>query len=495
MFSCEPSDRGDLSDHPTCLCCQPQLRLAAHRINRDLSRRGFIAGAGASLAYLGLFRPDPAHAASAGPIRPVVFSNFLLFDGNSKALRGGLRLLVEDNRIKAIAAGELTAPDGAQTIDCGGRVVMPGLIDAHWHTIFAALPLPVLFSADIGFILLAASAEAERTLMRGFTTVRDLGGPSFALKQAIDQGLATGPRIYPSGAMITTTGGHGDMRPLSDLPRSPGGPLSYMERTGSANIADSADEVRLRVREQLVLGASQIKLVGGGGVASPRTTLDMFTFTEPELRAGVEAAADRNTYVAAHAYPSTQIRRAIAAGVRCIEHGHLMDDATAAFMAEKGIWLSTQPFVSEDDTPPLADEQSRINLRQVMSGTNTVYTLAKKHNIKTAFGTDCLFSRAIAERQGLMLTHLTRWYDNAEILKMATSVNAELLAMSGPRNPYPGKLGVIEEGAFADLLVIDGNPIDHIELMAKPDKSLMVIMKDGQIYKDTLTKGPGSDRG
>jgi imidazolonepropionase-like amidohydrolase len=370
-------------------------------------------------------------------------------------------------------------------IDCGGRVMMPGLIDAHWHTIFAALPVPALFSADIGYIFLAASAEAERTLMRGFTTVRDLGGPSFALKQAIDEGLVTGPRIYPSGAMITTTGGHGDLRPLSDLPRSPGGPLSYMERTGGANIADSADEVRLRVREQLLQGASQIKLVGGGGVASPRTTLDMFTFGAPEFRAGVEAAADRNTYVAVHAYPSAQIQRAIAAGVQCIEHGHLMDEATAMLIAEKDIWLSTQPFVSDDDAPPMTG-QSRINLLQVIAGTNTVYALAKEHKIKTAFGTDLLFSSTITERQGFMLTHLTRWYDNAEILKMATSVNAELLAMSGPRNSYQGKLGIIEEGALADLLVIDGNPLDDIELVARPDKNFMVIMKDGKIYKDTL---------
>jgi imidazolonepropionase-like amidohydrolase len=420
-----------------------------------------------------------------------VFGNFLLFDGKSTDLRGGLRLLVEANHIKLIATGDLTAPEGARVIDCGGRVMMPGLIDAHWHSIFAALPLPALFTSDIGYIFLAASAEAERTLMRGFTTIRDLGGPSFALKQAIDQGLATGPRIYPSGAMITTTGGHGDMRPLSDLPRPPGGPPSYMERTGSANIADSADEVRLRVREQLIQGASQIKLVGGGGVASPRTTLDMFTFSEPELRAGVEAAADRNTYVAVHAYPPGPIQRAVAAGVRCIEHGHLMDEATAVLMAEKDIWLSTQPFVSEDDTPPLTYDQSRANLSQVIAGTNTVYALAKEHKIKTAFGTDCLFSRTITERQGLMLTHLTRWYDNADILKMATSVNAELLAMSGPRNPYPGKLGVIEEGALADLLVIDGNPIEHIELMAKPDQNFMVIMKDGKIYKDTLSSSSG----
>jgi imidazolonepropionase-like amidohydrolase len=494
MFACTSADQADLPRQPTCLCCQPQLQFAARRINRDLSRRGFIAGAGASLAALGLFRPGDARAAPPGPTRPVVFVNLLLFDGTSKALRGGLRLLVEGNRIKLIANGDLPTPDGAQVVDCGGRVMMPGLIDAHWHAIFAALPVPALFAADIGYIFLAASAEAERTLMRGFTTVRDLGGPSFALKQAIDDGLATGPRIYPSGAMITTTGGHGDLRPLSDLPRNPGAP-SYMERTGAANIADSADEIRLRVREQLLQGASQIKLVGGGGVASPRTTLDMFTFTEPELRAGVEAAADRNTYVAAHAYPPAQIRRAIAAGVRCVEHGHLMDEATAALMAEKNIWLSTQPFVDESDAAPLADNQSRINLRQVIAGTNTVYALAKKHQIKTAFGTDCLFSRAIAERQGIMLTHLSRWYDNADVLKMATSSNAELLAMSGPRNPYQGKLGVIEEGALADLLVIDGNPIEHIELMAEPDKNFMVIMKDGKIYKNTLPSSPRSDRG
>ena len=486
MFSCTSANRVDVPCYPTCLCCQPQIQSAVRRINRDLSRRGFVTGVSASLASLGFFRPKGAQSAPPGPTPPIMFGNFLLFDGKSKSLRGGLRLLVEGNRIKLIASGDMTPPDGAQIIDCGGRVMTPGLIDAHWHSIFAALPVSALFTADIGYIFLAASAEAERTLMRGFTTVRDLGGPSFALKQAIDAGLATGPRIYPSGAMITTTGGHGDMRPLSDLPRNPGGPLSYMERTGSANIADSADEVRLRVREQLLQGASQIKLVGGGGVASPRTTLDMFTFSEPELRAGVDAAADRNTYVAVHAYRTAQIQRAIAAGVQCIEHGHLMDEATAVLMAERDIWLSTQPFVSADDVAPFTYDQSRNNLLQVINGTDTVYALAKKHNVKTAFGTDCLFSSKITERQGLMLTHLTRWYDNADILKMATSNNAELLALSGPRNPYQGKLGVIEEDALADLLVIDGNPIDHIELMARPDRNFMIIMKDGKIYKDTL---------
>jgi imidazolonepropionase-like amidohydrolase len=426
-----------------------------------------------------------ARAASPAPSPPIVFANFLLFDGNARTLRGGLRLLIEDNRIKAIASGDSTAPDGARTINCGGRVLMPGLIDAHWHSMFAAVSVPELFNADIGYIFLAASAQAERTLMRGFTTIRDLGGPCFALKQAIDEGLVTGPRIFPSGAMITITGGHGDMRPLSDLPRSPGGPLSYMERSGAANIADSVDEIRLRVREQLLQGASQIKLVGGGGVASPRTTLDMFAFSEAELRAGVAAAADRNTYVAVHAYPPAMIQRAIAAGAQCIEHGHLLDEATAKLMAEKNIWLSTQPFVGEDDQAPLAG-QSRTNFLQVLEGTNTVYGLAKEHKIKTAFGTDLVFSTKFTERQGIMLTHLSRWYDNVDILKMATSTNAELLAMSGRRNPYPGKLGVIEEGAFADLLVVDGDPTKDIELFAEPDRNLVVIMKDGKVYKNKL---------
>jgi imidazolonepropionase-like amidohydrolase len=482
MFSCLSGDQPEGTGSQGCSCCRGELQSLTRRINADLSRRGFVAGLGASVAMLGFPRTARAQRAATPPI---VFTNLLLFDGKSSALRAGVSLLVEGEKIKTIATGNPAAPEGSSTIDCGGRVVMPGLIDAHWHCMFAALPIATLFSADVGYIFLAASAEAERTLMRGFTTIRDLGGPSFALKQAIDEGLVPGPRIYPCGAMITTTGGHGDLRPLSDLPRSPGGPVSFMERTGGANIADSVDEVRLRVREQLLQGASQIKLVGGGGVSSPRTTLDMLTFSEPELRAGVEAAADRNTYVAAHAYPPVAIRRALAAGVQCIEHGHLMDEATAKLMADKGVWLSIQPFVGEEDTVPLSG-QSRVNFVEVIAGTNTAYPLAKAHKLKTAFGSDLLFSARKAVRQGIMLTHLTRWYENAEALKMATATNGELLALSGPRNPYPGKLGVLEEGAFADLILVDGDPIANIALIENPEKNFLIIMKGGRIYKDTL---------
>jgi imidazolonepropionase-like amidohydrolase len=249
MFSCTSNDDADVVKHTGCLCHRPEIQVLTRRVNTGLSRRGFVAGMTTSIASLGLSRHATALPVPAPPSRPILFANFRLFDGKSGSLREGVRLLVEGNRIKAVSTGKPAAPDGAQVIDCGGRVLMPGLIDAHWHSMFAGLPLSSLLTGDIGFIHLAAGAEAERTLMRGFTTIRDLGGPVFAFKQAIDQDLVSGPRIYPSGAMITSTGGHGDLRPLSDVPRSPAGPPSALEKSGASNIADSPDEVRLRVRE------------------------------------------------------------------------------------------------------------------------------------------------------------------------------------------------------------------------------------------------------
>lgn len=236
-------------------------------------------------------------------------------------------------------------------IDGRGRTLMPGLIDNHWHTTLAR-PTPVeLLEADVGYINLLAGAEAQATLMRGFTTVRDLGGPSFGLKRAIDEGLVAGLRIYPSGAMITITGGHGDFRSRGDLPRQIGGPLTRMEMLGGSMVADSPDEVRVRIREQLLLGASQVKLTAGGGVASPHSPLDVATFNEDELRAAVQAAENWGTYVSTHAYTPVSIQRAVNAGVKVIEHGHLMDESTAKLMAEKGTWLSFQPFTDDGHVP------------------------------------------------------------------------------------------------------------------------------------------------
>ncbi|MBR1204647.1 MULTISPECIES: amidohydrolase family protein [unclassified Bradyrhizobium] len=437
-----------------------------------------------ALIGTGLVGSPPARAQQdAG----VLFQNVRIFDGKNGALSGPSNVLIRNNKIEKISTAAITAD--AQVIAGDGRVLMPGLIDAHWHAMLVRPTPAAAIAGDVGYTNLLAAAEATATLMRGFTTIRDMGGPAFSLKRAIDEGLVAGPRIYPSGAMITITGGHGDFRQLSDLPRTIGGMLSRMERIGGAMVADSPDEVRVRAREQLMQGASQVKLTAGGGVASPFSPLDVSTFTEPELRAAVEAAENWGTYVAVHAYTPVAIERSIAAGVKCIEHGHLMDDASARLMAEKGIWLSTQPFLDLSGASALGPAE-QDKMRQVVAGTDRVYGFAKKYKLKTAFGTDVLFSKALADRQGAMLTTLTRWYTPAEALAMATSTNAELLSLSGPRNPYPGRLGVVEEGALADLLLVDGNPIDNIKLIEDPAKNFLVIMKDGKVYKNLL----GGDR-
>jgi imidazolonepropionase-like amidohydrolase len=423
-----------------------------------------------------------------------LFQDVRIFDGKGAALSEPSNVLVRGNKIEKISTEAIPTDRRGDTklIDCGGRTLMPGLIDAHWHCMMAATPLSVLMTADIGYVNLLASKEAGNTLMRGFTTIRDLGGPAFDLKRAIDEGVINGPRIYPSGAMITITGGHGDFRQTFEVPRVPGGPLTHMEQMGGSIVADSPDEVRIRAREQLMLGATQIKLTAGGGVASPHSPLDVSTFTEPELRAAVEAAKNWGTYVTVHAYTPNAILRAIEAGVKCIEHGHLMDEATARLMAEKGIWLSTQPFLGDEDSNPFPPgSEQRAKKLQVAAGTDTAYALAKKYRLKTAFGTDILFDAREATRQGAWLAKLARWYTPAEVLKMATSVNAELLALSGLRNPYPGKLGVIEEGALADLLLVDGDPIANIKLIEEPAKNFLVIMKDGKVFKNELKHQQG----
>src|SRR5512144_1012062 len=290
-----------------------------------------------------------AQPQSVEPSTPILFENVRIFDGKSDTSSAGMNVLVRGNTIDKISKDPIPSDLSAITkiIAGGGRTLMPGLIDMHWHTMLVRPTVAALLAGDIGHLNLMAGAEATDTLMRGFTTVRDMGGPAFGLKRAIDEGTIPGPRIYPSGAIITVTGGHGDFRQPFEVPRVLGAPQSRGEQTGAAMVADSPDEVRVRVREQLLLGATQIKLTAGGGVASPHSPLDVSTFTEAELRAAVEAAENWGTYVTVHAYTPVAIQRAIAAGVKCIEHGHLMDEATARLMAEKRIWLSTQPFLEE----------------------------------------------------------------------------------------------------------------------------------------------------
>ena len=472
---------GHLIHNAGCSCANPVLQQRSHYLS-DYSRRNFLRGIG-SVAAVGLM-PMAGHAQTATAPSKILFRQAKVFDGKSETLQAGVQVLVEGQKIVAIDKANNPPPDGTTVVDCADGVLMPGMIDAHWHTIYAAVPLQVLLAGDPGIIFAASTAEAERTLMRGFTTVRDLGGPVFTFKQAIDTGLIPGPRIFPAGAMITTSGGHGDLRMPSEIPAREG-QLSLSEMMGSAAIVDDVGELKRRVREQLLQGASQVKLVGGGGVSSPRAPLDMTTFSEAEIRAAVDVARDWNTYVTVHAYASNTVQRAIAGGAACVEHAHLMDENTARTFADKSVWLSTQPFLSMDDTGSQtgvgAERAARLFL-----GTPKIYGYAKKFGIKTAWGSDVLFSPALTSRQNNMLTHLSNWYTNAEALRMATSGNADLLALSNLRTPYAGALGVIQKDALADILVWDGNPLDDFKLVEDPQRNLKVIVKDGRIFKNTL---------
>jgi imidazolonepropionase-like amidohydrolase len=427
---------------------------------------------------------QPALAQPVADSGSTLFQNVRVFDGKSARLSGPSNVLVRGNTIAQISTGPIAPDAGTRVIDGGGRTLMPGLIDNHWHMMFIRPTPDVMLSADVGYLNFLAGAEANATLLRGFTTVRDVGGPVFSLKRAIDEGLVVGPRIYPSGAMITVTSGHGDFRNFTDLPRV-AGQLTRGEIIGAAAIVDTPDEMRTRAREQLMQGASQIKLTAGGGVSSPFSPIDVVTFTPAEVRAAVEAAHNWGTYVVAHAFTDEAIRQSIDAGALCIEHGFLMNEDTAKLIADKGIWLSLQPLPDALRTNFPVGTVQRAKADEVFPGIGRAYEFAKKYNIKTAWGTDVLFSQALAQQQGAILASLGRWYTPPEALIMATSTNAELLRLSGKRNPYPLALGVIEQGAYADMLLVEGNPLENLNLVADPG-NFVIIMKDGRVYKNTL---------
>lgn len=467
---------------PSCSCCTAEVRSITRRVEHDLSRRGFMGG---SAATLGLAAYAGPAAAQTGP-RHVLFTNARLFDGLEPSTRPGVSLLVEGDRIAQIVQGPITPPEGTLVIDAAGRTLMPGLIDAHWHTMLAAMTVARMLTAEAGDIHLAAAGQARRTLMRGFTTVRDMGGPAFALKRAIDQGLVEGPRIYPSGAIISQTSGHGDFRNVWELP-SRGGALTRAETLGAASLADGRDAVLRATREQLMLGASQIKLVAGGGVASIYDPIDVTQFLPEELEAAVRAAADWGTYVGAHVYTPTGMRRCIEAGVKSIEHGQLADEDTVRLMADHGVVWSLQPFI-EELNPNTADLTPLMvsKWQAVWGGTDTAYRLAQQYRVPVAFGTDFLFDPRIAEFQGRWLAAMRRWYTPSQALKMATADNAAILRLSGARNPYPHALGVAQAGAYADLLLVQGDPTENLDLVADPDANFRLIMKGGRIYKNSL---------
>lgn len=366
-------------------------------------------------------------------------------------------------------------------IDGAGRVLMSGLSDAHWHMVFAPNSMANMQAADTGLVYGYAVAEAERTLMRGFTTIRDTGGPTFGLKQAIDRGGILGPRVFPSGALISQTAGHGDFGAAYDRPVDLGGRPSHFEEIGAFTIANGPAQVSSAVRMQLKRGASQIKLALGGGVISDSDPIDTLQYTDEEIRTAVQTATDWGTYVCTHVYTVPGIRRAIEAGVRSIEHGHIVDQPTLRLMAQKDVWLSLQPFEEGDN--PLSPEQ--IAKAEPTSHWDRVAAWAKEEGTSVAFGTDLLFQPDSTGAQPQLLSRFAPVFGNVGALKIATSGNASLFALSGERNPYKAaRLGVIEPGAWADVLLVNGDPTRDITVLEDYERNLDVIIKDGVIVKD-----------
>ncbi len=420
-----------------------------------------------------------------------LIKNVNIFDGKSEQLAMSQQVLVEGNLIKAIGTN-LQAGKGATVIDGDGRTLMPGLIDAHAHVTLVAPP-PGLFS-DLhwGYTGALVAREAERMLLRGFTTIRDAGGPAYGIAKAIDDGVVPGPRIYPSGHFIGQTSGHTDFRSYNETHPRDRSSRSSFEREW-AFIADGPDEVRAYTREVLRLGATQIKLSVGGGASSAYDPLDTTQYSVEEIRAAVSAAENWGTYVMVHAYHDRSVMNALEAGVRSIEHGALItNDETMIAMREKGAIYCPQALIFSPSEAML-EEGMKTMPTAVLKGKplrdnlDRSMRLAKKHGVRVAFGVDQLGGPEYLALQNGEFTSRLRWFTPVEILRQATSVNADLVAMSGPRNPYQtGPLGVIAEGAYADMLLVDGNPLEDLELLVDPEKNLSMIMKDGVIYKNTV---------
>lgn len=449
---------------------------------RSLRRGLSIASAAllVSLLTVGAASSQDRNAGEAAASR-TLFRDVRVLDVVNGRLSAPTDVLIEGNHIAKI--GRSGAPTGSvKTIEGRGRTLMPGLIDMHVHLTFGALTMPQMLSPELTPQAAeeAAGAQAQAMLLRGFTAVRDAGGPVFGLKRRIDSGDLVGPRIWPSGAVISQTSGHGDFRLPTEGSRRFGGKISRSEQFGANFIADGTDEVLTATRENLRQGASQIKLMAGGGTSSDYDPIDVTQYTFEEMKAAVDAAEDWNTYVMVHAYTPRAVRRAIDAGVKSIEHGHLLDDDTLRLMAQKGVWLSSQTL-SDDD--PSVDPRRREKRREILANIPRLWSSAKQLGVKLAWGTDFLFDPALNPQQNSYLVRMRQWFTPAEVIKLATYDNAELLALSGPRSPYPGRLGVVAEGALADLILVNGDPIARIDLLGDPARNFDVIMKDGKIYK------------
>lgn len=429
-----------------------------------------------------------AAVAQEDPASPILFTNVNVFDGKNKALIEDANIVVTGNLITAISTEPL-AVAGGRVIDGGGRMLIPGLTDSHTHIVWNDNIEKLIYSAPEGYVGVLAAKNAREMLLRGFTTVRDLGGPAHGLAQAIDAGIVDGPRIFPSGAFLSQSSGHGDFDPrLYYLSPHFTGQIDKAYLRGWTIIADGVPEVQKGSREILRAGATQIKIMGSGSITGAHDPLDVTEYTLEELKAIVKEADKWGTYATIHAYSSESIMNAIEAGVQSVEHALFASEKAMKLMKKKDVFFSTQ-FLSYSLTPEEAGMTGPAvpKYLEAQAGAKKGYELAKKVGVKMTWGTDILGSLDLTRLQSQEFVARSKYFSGYEILKQATSNNAELFARSGLRSPYQdGPLGVIEEGAYADILLVNGNPLEDITLLADPEKNLALIMKDGVIYKNTL---------
>ena len=388
----------------------------------------------------------------------------------------------DDGKVEKVSA-KVTVIDGK------GGYLIPGIIDSHQHIMLSKNtgPQDIINNQMPYTPAYNAIPQGMTMLMMGVTTIRDTGGPSVELGKAIDAGFVDGPRIYSAGPAISCTSGHGDFggQAPGQGQAYPGSPAHWMSTVGFMTLADGPPEVRKATRWAIAQGAAQIKIMAGGGVASLKDPLESVGYSEAEMRAAVEAATDYDTYVCAHAYNDESVKRCIRAGVKDIVHGHLLSEEVIKMMAENDVWLGSlsSPYGLMD--VPWFTEDNRRKGKTVLDGYENVMNLAKKHGVKMGFGTDA--AAGMVDTILYEVEMRTKFFTPLEILKQATSTNAELCRMANSRDPYrDAPLGVVEEGAWGDVLIYDANPLEDAMVLTKPTEHLKLIVKGGKVYKNEL---------
>jgi imidazolonepropionase-like amidohydrolase len=408
----------------------------------------------------------------------ILFRNLSLLDPRWDEPRGGYEVLVEGEMIREVSAKPIKSR-AARTVDCGKRTLMPGLIDSHVHVFLTEVNIRHLEAIPLT-LLTAKSAELMRGMIdRGFTTVRDTGGADWGVKTAVESGLIAGPRLFISAKAIGPTGGHSDSRRRTDYQPASCGCCNAMVYVMAT--ADGADEVRACVREQMRQGADQIKIMCSGGVASPYDPLDSLQFSEAEIAAATDEARNFGRYVLAHAYTPEAITRAMNNGVRTIEHGNLIDEKSARLIKSKGGYMIANlvTYFSMKERAAQFGMTAEMLAKNdiVLEGALRSLEICKKAGVKVGYGTDLL--GALQVDQSLEFIHRAKVLKPIEIIRQATLVGAEILRMDG-------KLGTIAPGAYADLIVVDGNPVKNLKLFLDQGAHLSAIMKGGKFHKNAL---------